>query len=136
MARKTTLARGDQSPWGIIDRATELHPGLFSVSTPGHGGYWVSDERRAEMPAQLRELQSKYTPLGWYEEDCDWALVPIALPHCFSDEQCWEAVETALALGRQYEFLRQVSDYLQGPGGALARQKAQNYVRSLNAQRA
>ena len=39
------------------------------MTTPSHGGYVLSDERQAAMPAALRRDDP------FYEEDVDWALV-------------------------------------------------------------
>jgi hypothetical protein len=61
-----------QTPWGVADHREELIPGIVFVGTPSHGGYWISAQRKKEMPEVLR------TKSGWYEEDCDWALVYLA----------------------------------------------------------
>ncbi len=55
--------------WGAPDRAEQVLPGIWRVSTPSHGGYLLSDERQAAMPAALRRDD------GIYEEDVDWCLV-------------------------------------------------------------
>ena len=59
-------------PWGGIDHLTPLGPDAVSVSTPSHGGIWVSPEGLAKIPAALRE--TAYSPGPWFEEDCDWAI--------------------------------------------------------------
>lgn len=61
--------------WGKPDTATEIAEGIVWVSTPGHGGFALSHQRQAEMPAHLRVDQ------GAYEEDCDWCMVVLAFPH-------------------------------------------------------
>lgn len=68
------------SPWGKPDFVREIAPGIWSVWTPSHGGYRVSAERLAAMPAALREFQTFNNNDGWYEEDCDWAIVCVAYP--------------------------------------------------------
>lgn len=60
------------SPWGSPDNAEQLIPGIWSVDTPSHGGFLLSEQRQAAMPAALAR------PGGVYEEDCDWALVVLA----------------------------------------------------------
>ena len=55
------------TPWGRADFMQEDAPGIWFVSTPSHGGFWLSTERRAQMPAYMRKT--------WYEEDCEWSMV-------------------------------------------------------------
>ena len=80
-----------QSPWGAIDHSTELKPGIWSVSTPSHGGFWLAPDR-------LRELRKAFdfTPFAggpWFEEDQDVAAVIIAFEADFTDEEIFFAVE-------------------------------------------
>jgi hypothetical protein len=58
------------TPWGLADREEILAPGIISYSTPGHGGIWLSPERRQELNYSKNWLK---TP-EWWEEDCDWAV--------------------------------------------------------------
>ena len=55
--------------WGVPDTKDQVLPGIWHVTTPSHGGYVLSDERQAAMPAALRRDDP------FYEEDVDWALV-------------------------------------------------------------
>jgi hypothetical protein len=71
---------GTWTPWGTADWTTHIARGIVSYSTPGHGGIHLSPTRQAEMPDSLM-VES-----GWYEEDCDWALVAIAFPSYFAKE--------------------------------------------------
>lgn len=59
--------------WGHPQDRIECLPGIWWVSTSSHGGYCVSSEREAAIPAHLN--QGIY-----YEEDCDWALLHLAFP--------------------------------------------------------
>lgn len=87
---------GTQSPWGRIDWAKEIAPGIWCVTTPSHGGYWLSSARVAEMPAELSGVRTFVERSGraeagggtgrWYEEDCDAALVALAFPQYFPRE--------------------------------------------------
>lgn len=70
------------SPWGPIQSATVLAPGIVSVSTAGHGGIWLSPEREAQIPENVRAIARQYAPSPWYEEDCDSAIVAL----WFADE--------------------------------------------------
>jgi len=61
-------AQGGSSPWGRIDFVKVVAEGIVQVSTPGHGGYWLSPERNRAVPADARNED------GWYEEDSEWAI--------------------------------------------------------------
>lgn len=72
-----TYQRSDcpkSSPWGAIQDKRELAPGIWSVSTAGHGGIKLSRERNAAMPDYMRNEG------GWYEEDCEWAKAAVVHP--------------------------------------------------------
>jgi len=60
------------SQWGSVQHADEMAPGIWHVSTAGHGGIVVSGERLVAMPWEWRE--TRYSVRGEFEEDCDWAL--------------------------------------------------------------
>jgi hypothetical protein len=62
------------SPWGAIQDKRELAPGIWQVSTAGHGGIKLSRERNAGMPDYMRNEG------GWYEEDCEWAKAAVVFP--------------------------------------------------------
>lgn len=72
-------------PWGKVESPHEIAPGIWTVSTPSHGGILVSAERRAAMPTHLRDFQT-FAGGNWYEEDCDWSVVALAFPEYFSEE--------------------------------------------------
>ena len=69
---------GEWSPWGRIDRAKKLAEGIVEVSTSSHGGIHLTPELNAAMPDAFRGDG------GWYEEDCEWAVVALVYPHAFS----------------------------------------------------
>jgi hypothetical protein len=83
------------TPWGrpqdvewITDRSTGKTTGIAFVSTAGHGGYYVSPELLATMPANwLGATFNEQGRRGWFEEDCDWSLVALAFPQCFIPEE-------------------------------------------------
>ena len=81
------------TPWGIADSVTEIAPGIIRYDTPSHGGYWLSPERVAEMPKPLREFTPWAGP-GWFEEDCDWAVVALAFPQFFPEDAIPAALKT------------------------------------------
>jgi hypothetical protein len=73
-----TMKVGDSSPWGRIDYARELVPGVVQVGTSSHGGLYLSPERNAAVPEVFR--QTTDGDAGWYEEDCEWAKVAFVFP--------------------------------------------------------
>lgn len=75
------IPRPTSSPWGGVDSAKEYGPGVWSVSTPSHGGFRLSSERNAAVADYWRSAD------GWYEEDCDWAIVCATWPELF--EPLW-----------------------------------------------
>jgi len=76
---------GNMTPWGRADYVRQLSSGVWRVSTPSHGGYYVSAEWLEDMPESLRSWN--WGGLRhWFEEDCDWAKVAIAFPHLFDAE--------------------------------------------------
>jgi hypothetical protein len=56
---------------------TPLGPDVVGVTTASHGGLRVSLTALARMPEPVRE--TRYSQVGWFEEDCDWALPYLAL---------------------------------------------------------
>lgn len=60
---------GDRTPWGSAQWVERPAAGIVSVSTVGHGGYKLSKERNAAIPAPYRNRNR------FYEEDCESAIV-------------------------------------------------------------
>jgi hypothetical protein len=56
---------GSVTPWGIADHATSIGPGMVLVTTPSHGGLWLSSDANTMVPSQYRRADQ------WYEEDCE-----------------------------------------------------------------
>ena len=69
MTRFQPSPRPETTPWGVPDRADQVLPGIWRVSTPSHGGYVLSDSRQAAIAEALRRADP------FYEEDVDYALV-------------------------------------------------------------
>lgn len=69
--------RGGSSYWGTIQDVTPYGPDAVSVSTASHGGFWVSPEGLAKIPAKYHA--TPYSPGAWFEEDCDWCIPYLAL---------------------------------------------------------
>jgi len=66
--------QSNASPWGPIEEAEELAPGVRRITTAGHGGLLLSADRNQRMPAHLR-----YPDAG-YEEDGEFHLVALGFP--------------------------------------------------------
>lgn len=64
---------GDHSPWGVIDACSSRGPDCVSVSTPSHGGLWLSPAALDRIPAAVRP------DTQWLEEDCSWAIAYVFL---------------------------------------------------------
>lgn len=82
---------GYSTPWGFPNSAREIADGIWDIDTPGHGGYWVSNERLAEMPHALR--RNNWAGDNWFEEDCDCVKVIISFPQYFDIERQTSAME-------------------------------------------
>lgn len=96
------LHEGSRSPWGEVQYVSVLGVGAVSVGTAGHGGIKLSPERNRLVPDALRR------PSGWYEEDCEAAIVLWAHPdlsqHSFDAEASvkqWFPDEYEQATGRE-----------------------------------
>lgn len=101
------------TPWGPSQIATRYAEGVICYDTASHGGFLLDEERNARMHPALR------LPEGWYEEDCDWALVATGYPDLFTDKEkrsadkmlrdwhpdAWEAVH-GRSLERSESFAR------------------------------
>lgn len=87
--RGTTMK---DTPWGIAQEATRITEGITLYETASHGGYHVSPVRLLQMPEHLRD--KTFAGIGWFEEDCDAALVTLAFPELFTPYQRYGAVCT------------------------------------------
>lgn len=70
------------TPWGFSQSTDEIAPGITFYSTPSHGGFLLSNERREEMPSATRQFQT-WAGANWYEEDFDAFLVVHSFPSYF-----------------------------------------------------
>lgn len=91
-----------RTPWGSAQTEEQLAPGITQVSTAGHGGIHVA----ATLNRQIHKVWRQAG--GWYEEDCDWALVALTFPQHFSEKHVtyahdsakrWHAKSYAVAMG-------------------------------------
>jgi hypothetical protein len=82
----------DWSPWGAIDAVEVIADGVVFVSTPSHGGVWLSAEAQLRMPEAIKPMHGRQ----WFEEDCEiWA--PIVVFRAHSPESTRSAAIMLLA---------------------------------------
>jgi len=68
------------SPWGAVQHEEKIMDGIVLVSTASHGGLKVYHKLNKLIPDDMRRAD------GWYEEDCDWAIVATVFPMAFPDD--------------------------------------------------
>lgn len=72
------------SPWGKPDHVEALCFGVYRVSTPSHGGFYVEPAQCSRIPIEQRRASFNGQGMqGWFEEDCDWCMVALAFPTLF-----------------------------------------------------
>jgi len=64
------FAEPAESPWSRVQQCDTLYPGVFMVSTAGHGGIMVSKEMTAILSPAARKCGEKYNGYLCFEEDC------------------------------------------------------------------
>ena len=72
--------------------------GVIFYCTPGHGGIHVSKKLNKRIPDYMKDAAfGGLGHKGWYEEDCDWAIVVVCLAIVatltFGDKQIADAHE-------------------------------------------
>lgn len=83
------------SPWGAPDSEKTIADGLIFVSTPSHGGFYLSPDRWATLKEKFPDFQPFNGNIGWLEEDSDWAMAALAFPEYFKDEEICDAIRMA-----------------------------------------
>ena len=92
-----------QTPWGPSQTSTTLGAGVVQVTTAGHGGIHLDSRRNAEVHTGWCRKD------GWYEEDCDWAIVALSFPDLFPADHVVMAHTTAKdAMPDEYEQVLRV----------------------------
>lgn len=86
-----------RTPWGESDNVVQVAEGIQWVTTPGHGGYKLTPEKVKEIPPALVAASfNRQGYNGWFEEDCDWAMVCLTFPEIFEGVEKKGALEAAL----------------------------------------
>jgi hypothetical protein len=77
------------TPCGYTDRPSESYADgkILFYSTSCHGGFFVTADLNQRIPPEFRNA------LGWYEEDCDWVIVPITFPELLPADMVKQARE-------------------------------------------
>lgn len=90
MAKRKQVLLGaiHNSPWGAVQDEERIAPGITFVSTSSHGGFKVSEALNNKIPISMRQSG------GWYEEDVDWAVIPIIYPDAFDEKTRERAIHT------------------------------------------
>lgn len=78
------------SPWGSINERRMVAPGIWFCGTATHGGYWISAAMAEAVPESIRRR--------WFEEDCEWSILPLVFPGAFSKAD----VELAKQIARDW----------------------------------
>ena len=106
----------ENTPWGEPVFQEEVAEGIISVSTPGHGGYHISQERLTELPPDfVQTMMFK----GWAEEDCEAPMVTALLG--FADDQTmqyvWQILRKAEIdpIYHHFQFARAAVEKRYGP---------------------
>ncbi len=84
------------SPWEEVLEAYEEAPGIVRVHTGGHGGLLVERALYKRMDPVLRKgvTWKDRKGRGWFEEDCQAALVVVAFPELFGADHVRRARES------------------------------------------
>ena len=77
-----------QTPWGKSQTQEQYAEGITLYSTAGHGGFLVEYRLNQTIPEYARVKD------GWYEEDCEWAIVALFFPAAFDLKEVLNAENT------------------------------------------
>lgn len=82
------------TPWGIADQSKKFARGIVFYSTPGHGGFKITEKRFQEMPECFRDARPKSKYYLWFEEDNEQCLLLLAFPSFFDEKYIQFAKDT------------------------------------------
>jgi hypothetical protein len=87
-------AKFEDTPWGRVQSVESIAPGIDFYATASHGGYYLSAEMNSRIPVEFKKSTMNEQGLhGWYEEDCDWAIVVFCLKEYFGQAYYESAVK-------------------------------------------
>jgi len=105
------------TPWGKAQQVQKIADGIVRYDTASHGGYKISECRRAMMPEPYKS-QETFTGGNWYEEDCDWCLLVLSFPKDFSNVPPYKGSTILQQAQQTYNFF-------------IGKEKNQNEIRSI-----
>lgn len=121
-----TMTAGKRTPWGVADHVKEYAEGIVFYGTPSHGGFKLDRQRNAAVPDYMRRAG------GWYEEDCDWAIVATVHPIAFkNDPKALEDARRSLCGWHPDEYERWYGVELQ-PGESRVKDERRFHVEHAN----
>ncbi|CAN5439889.1 hypothetical protein BH10CYA1_BH10CYA1_62090 [soil metagenome] len=95
VAADVRLVSSSDTPWGKAQSAEQVGPGIISYSTASHGGYFLYPATNAKVPSILKKSTCGELGLkGWYEEDCDWAIIVFIFKQYFEEDHYKAALVT------------------------------------------
>jgi hypothetical protein len=74
------LPAPESTLWGEIQTRTEIHPGVWEIESPGHGGYMVAAQRRRLLTLAAQALAEVWSGYLCFEEDLKWAVLFVDVP--------------------------------------------------------
>lgn len=118
------------SPWGEVQSCEELFTGMFSVSTPGHGGIMVEPQSVFFLSSAARKCGFREDGYLCFEEDCQEAVVLREL----LDRKLWTIPER---ISDPAAFERAIDESLQqwNPEYWTARQAGRTIPKPVNKNR-
>lgn len=83
------------TPWGQPESVEQIAPGIQLYSTASHGGFYLDQKSNAKIPFVLKASSfCRQGFSGWYEEDCDAAIVVYCFKEHFNESTNKLAVES------------------------------------------
>lgn len=76
------------TPWGKSDSQKTITKGIVSYTTSSHGGIYVEPSLNTQIHEAWRNKS------GWYEEDCEWAIVAYTFQQHFDPKHVASAINT------------------------------------------
>lgn len=113
-----------RTPWGMSDSQTVKTRGIIFYGTPSHGGFHVCHSLNGLIPEYMRRES------GWYEEDCDWAIVAVSFSQLFDEKE----LELARQTLRSYEpeAYEKFYNVVLKPGESYAKDQKQFHLDHAN----
>lgn len=105
-----TVDMPQSTPWGMVNHYQPIAQGIVYVDTAGHGGFWLSPERLAKVPADHRMARfgrARTMTSPWFEHDCDWIFAVLAHEEVFNAATVKEAKRLWKSWGQE-----RVQEYL------------------------